>query len=968
MKAIIFLITVLCAYSASAKSQNPIGVLPVVNYNRFEYKADAQTWGIGQDKNGILYFANNDGLLTFDGNYWKLYPLPNNAPVRSLAIDNTGKIYAGGQDEIGYFFPDKNGKIRFNSLKHLVPPGERQFADILGITITRNGIFFRTSESIFQLKNNIIHAFDAPGGWRLLAEAGPSVFAVDKTEGLLEFKNEKWQSPINNPVPRDWAIAAITHYNKDTLLIATLKNGLYLLRGSALIKKTTQIDEILQNSHISCILEISGGRYVIGTPADGCYIIDRQGRLERKISQEEGLQSGNIISLLSDHDQNLWFGLGNGIDFISYNSAVTWIYPGKNNTLTSNAARIFDGKLFIGTSNGLFSTPVSRSETDISRSSGTFTEVENTKGAVLNLAEISGHLLLGHQEGSFLIQNNKAIQISSRHGAWNFIPCSPDNVVAGTYTGLQLLDYHNNGFKDSGKISGIYESLRFLAFDNDHTIWASHPYRGVFRLELSADRKKIIKYTHYSKEAGLPSSFNNYIYRIRKRIVVATGNGLYEYDQPSNRFKPSSFFRQAFGSQSIKYLAEDSTGNIWFISDQRTGVLDFQQGSSKQPFTKIYLPELTAETISEYGYIYPYNRENIFIGSGKGLFHINYSHYVKSSPKLKVLLRTVKAINKRDSLLFGGYFCNGTKITGNQNSEGVISLSNAWNSFHFEYSSTLYAQKNTIEYSYKLEGFDKEWSDWSDRTEKDYTNLSFGTYTFLVKARNNLGNVSGPVSYTFKVLPAWYQSIWAFILYLACLAFTIYLLVQRQKRRFARRLKKLEEEQNRLNYLHQLELDRTEKEVVELQNKSLETEVNFKNKELATVTMHLVERGKMLTKVKEELGSLSRKMNLPAGELKPIFRILGDEEKNEKDWDQFAVHFDEIHHNFLFALKTKFPTLSSTDLKLCAYLRINLSSKEIAQLMNISVKGVEISRYRLRKKLQLSTEINLFDFLIQIHG
>lgn len=968
MRVFTGLIIIFCICCHPAKGQNPIGTLPVVNHNRFEYKADAQIWGMAQDKNGMLCFANNDGLLTYNGNHWKLYKLPNKAPVKAIAIDAAGRIYAGGQDEIGYFFPDRYGRLTFRSLKHLVPQRERQFADILGITIIRDEIFFRTAECIFRLKNNTIYAFDAPGGWRLLAEAGKNIFATDKAKGLLVLKNNQWRPVLTGPESTlDLRVTAITNYADDTLLVATLKSGLYTLHGSVLTKKRTAIDHILLNSHISCMIGAGNGRYVIGTPADGCYIIDKQGRLERKISQEEDLQNQNVLSLLADRDLNLWIGLENGIDFVAVSSAITRIYPGRNNPLTCNAARIFNGKLFIGTSNGLFSTPAG-TENDISLSDGTFTEVENTKGMVLNLAEINGQLLMGHQEGAFIIEKNQASRISSRHGVWNFAALPPESVAEGTYTGLQLLNYHDKSFKDEGKIKGIYESLRFLAFDGNHTIWASHPYRGVFRLELSPDRRTITRNSHYSKDKGLPSAFNNYVYTLRHKIVAATEKGIYEYDSLSDKFKPSPFFEKIFGSQPVKYLTADSDGNIWFVTDQRVGIIDFRQSSPGRSFAKIYLPELTSETISEYGYIYPYNRENIFIGSGKGLFHINYSKYVRPSFKPKVLLQAVKAISKKDSLLFGGYFCDGTKITDRQKNDAVLSLPNSWNSFHFEYSSTLYAQKNAVEFSYKLEGFDNDWSEWSAKAEKDYTNLSYGTYTFKVKARNNIGDISSPVSYTFKILPAWYQTMWAILFYLASAAAMIYLLFQRQKRRFALHRKKYEEEQQRLRYLQQLEIDRAEKEIVELQNQNLETEVNFKNKELATVTMHLVERGKMLTKVREELISLSRRMNLPASELNPILRIIGDGEKSDKDWEQFATHFDEIHHNFLLTLKTKFPVLSSTDLKLCAYLRINLSSKEIAQLMNISVKGVEISRYRLRKKLQLPTEVNLFDFLMQING
>ena len=200
----------------------------------------------------------------------------------------------------------------------------------------------------------------------------------------------------------------------------------------------------------------------------------------------------------------------------------------------------------------------------------------------------------------------------------------------------------------------------------------------------------------------------------------------------------------------------------------------------------------------------------------------------------------------------------------------------------------------------------------------------------------------------------------------ACLSCIVY--VWQRKKKFAYHQLKYEEEQIRLSYLQGLEMERNEKKSIALLKENLEAELHFKNKELATVTMHLVERGSILVNIKEELILFMKKTNIPDTqyEFRNIFRILDESEKKSDDWGQFAIYFDHVHNNFLCCIQAKYPFLSPTDLKLCAYLRLNLSSKEIAQLMNISLKGVEISRYRLRKKLQLSTETNLYNFLINI--
>jgi len=366
-------------------------------------------------------------------------------------------------------------------------------------------------------------------------------------------------------------------------------------------------------------------------------------------------------------------------------------------------------------------------------------------------------------------------------------------------------------------------------------------------------------------------------------------------------------------------------------------------------------------------HIYPYNKYDVFVGAEKGLYHINYDEYKKNRYKVRVKISSVRAFGKTDSLVYGGYFGEINEVK-EQPSITIPEIGNPWNSFHFEYSSPLYEHLNSVTYSYFLEGFDKDWSAWSKKAEKDYTDLAAGNYTFHVKAKSNLGNESAVSSYTFSVLPPWYKTYWALFIYALVIVSLFYAIYRRQKRLLLQQQIKHEEEQKQLQYLHQLELEKSEKEIIKLKNEKLESEIDHKNTELASTAMHLVQKGELLTNIKEEMNRLKKNINGHAtgDEFKKVLRILNEETKMDKDWEQFAVHFDNVHSDFLKSLKTAHPNLSPHELKLCAYLRMNLSSKQIAQLENISVRGVEISRYRLRKKLMLAKETSLFNFLLEI--
>jgi len=943
-------------WSPFVKSQAPIGLPQVTSYRGLDYGAGTQNWGIAQDHNGILYFANNEGLLTYNGTYWKLYPFPNKTIIRSVKIDKTGRIFVGAQDEIGYYSPNKNGVLTYTSLKSLIPKSDKQFADVWNIEIVGDEVYFRTVTKIFRLKSDKIEVYRTILTWVFMGAVKNEVFAQEINIGLKTFKDGKWIIRCNDPRIINCVITATLPYNKDTLLLTTLKDGVFLLTGDKLIKKTTAQDKIFYNDRINGAIQINPNLYAFGTTSAALLIVDKNGSLQQQFSYAEGLLNNNIRSIFVDHHQNLWLGLDDGIAFITFNSAIKYIYPDKNKQISSYASRIFGGNLYIGTSNGLFSAAIDLTQSDISNSKAQFYEVNNSKGQTWGLTEINKHLLLAKEDGAFDVKNNEAIPLYTDLGTWLYRPIGNDRIITGTYTGLQMLDFKDGNFVNNRNFSSLNEPLRFVVFDQKvNCIWASHPYRGIFKMDLSADRKTILGTTLLTEKDGLPLTIYNYVFALNDRIVAATSEGIYEYDPVRRKFFVSSFFRPIFKKMPLQCLVQDKDGKLWFVSDKKVGVVDFSRKSKNQNFTIVELPELKLKIVAGFENIYPYDDHNIFIGANKGLLHLDYKKYAANIFKPNVLLGQVRIMGVTDSLLFGGYFSKGKK------QKAVLAeLPYKYNSLHFEFGSTLFEQKENIEFSYQLKGFEENWSAWSSKSEKDYTNLENGNYTFLVKARNNLGNESVPVSYGFTIQPAWYESNTAYVVYFIIFVYLLYLLIKFQE-------KEHQKVQDRLRQQHQLEIERNEQQITKLQKKQLEADVEFKNKELASATMHLVQRGKLLSKIGDELLPLVKQTTHKdtADDLKKVIRLLNEAKKLDNDWDQFAIHFDHVHANYLSNLKDKYPNLSPSDLKLCAYLKLNLSSKEIAQLLNITPRAVEVSRYRLRKKLGLKPEVNLFDFLFK---
>lgn len=943
--------------------QNTIGLPDVTNFSKQSYSAGLQNWDFKQDKNGLLYVANNEGLLTFDGKNWNLFSLPNKTIVRSVEIGPDNKIYVGGQDELGYFSPGSNGQLQYHSLTQLIPAKDRSFGDVWDIVSYYKNVFFRSTHKIFKLTNESIASYEAASEWACLTGCNGQLYAQDFKMGLLKFENDVW-SPLfaKTELPTNDIVTGILPMPKDSALITTLKSGLFQLTKDGILPIASPNNALFQSQRIYASAEINKDWVALATSNSGIYITDRNGNIIQRFSRVEGLQNNNVLSIFLDSQSNLWLGLDNGIDLIAYNSAIKQINPGLQDG-SGYAAIIHDNHLYIGTSNELYGVELQPLK-DLSFSKGTFLPVKNTKGQNWGLAEINNQLLLGHHEGAFDIRDNTATAISANRGFWNFVPVSGTfptaQMIAGNYNGLYFFDFINGRFTESSIVPGFDESSRFVALDKNDNIWVSHPYHGVYR--LSKQPTGSYKIASYGVKEGLPSALENHVYKIKNEVVVATEKGIFNYNQQKDRFEVSAYFEKLLGNQSIRYLKEDKAGNIWFIHEKKLGVIDL---SAKIPAI-IYLPELNNKLLSGFEIIYPVNENNIFLGGEKGFFHVNYEKYKKTIPILQVQVREVRIKDKTDSLLFGGYF---REVNESQSQDGtnVHEISHAWKSIHFEFSSAVFVYQSNLEYSYRLKGFDENWSDWTKRTEKEYTNLPAGNFSFEVKVRNNLGNASEATSYSFTVLPPWYKTAWAILLYILLAVLALYGLYKWQQKKFKLQQAKHEEERKRLLYIHELEINKTESELIALSNEKLEADINFKNSELASSAMHLVKKGELLTKIKGELAQVMKGFENPQAiaELKRMIKSLSEDDNMDKEWDHFTKHFDKVHSDFLAELKEKHPAITPNELKLCAYLRMNLSTKEIAQLMNISVRGVEISRYRLRKKLQIATETSLFDHLME---
>jgi ligand-binding sensor domain-containing protein/DNA-binding CsgD family transcriptional regulator len=948
----------LCIPLVTTAGVKTIGTPFVKNYSKINYNAGPQSWMIEIMPDGFAYFANNDGLLEYDGNSWRIYETPSLAVLRSVMISNDHKIYTGAFNEIGFFQANSSGLLTFHSLHQLLPAHQRDFDEVWRIHELLQGVVFQSFDQLMIYDGEKIQVIPAPGEFHFSFLVNGELYINDLKEGFFRLVNNNLvKVPALDPLLGTIVSSMLSFGNH--ILIATDSKGIYEFDGLRLSPWNNPAGDFLKMNQVYSAISLCEKQYAFGTIQDGLLICDLDGNIIQQVNQSKGLQSNTVLSMQTDQFDNLWLGLDNGIDYIEVNSPLSY-FSEVNGLSSGYTAQLHDGELFLGTNRGVFK----RNWEAVLKGKGNqdFSLVENTGGQVWKLQEIDGELFCGHNLGTFLIDGSRARKISDIQGGWTYLkPGGFENhVIGGTYSGLVLFNRKNGVWQEGTKIAGFNESSRFIVNGGKQNIWMSHGYKGLFRIYLNEELDSVTRVNFYA----LLDSSNNVraidVFQFEGKPVFTTNKGIYEYDEKTGSFIPVQKLNSLFGNTQVDVLSVDQSGNYWYFKGNSAGVYRRQEDGN---LVDVSLPfrQLSGSFINGFQFVYPVDRENVFFGTHDGFVHYKTNYPKNYQQEFQSFVREVM-LSHRDSVIFWG--------TPQLESDQEPSIPFKLNALQFRYSANDFEVPGKVQFSSYLEGYDKDWTSWSAQTRREFTNLRGGDYIFYLKAKNPYEVETNLASYNFLILPPWYLSWWAFVLYALIFLFIIFLLAVYVRRRINKSRRKEEERQKRLFVSREKQLQndalKSEKEVIRLRNEKLSAEMVQKDKELANSTMQMIQKNKSLIKIRKDLQKLSHEINddLNKNLVNSLIRKINRDIDHEGQWEVFETHFESVHEEFLKRLKAEFPGLSPRELKLCAYLRLNVSSKEIATLMNISTRGVEISRYRLRKKLDLDRNANLTEFII----
>ena len=933
MRIIKYILVVLTTFVCSAQ-EHP----PVMAYNPENYGAQNQNWSISQTTDQIMYFANNSGLLEYDGMNWNNYPVPDNSIVRSVkAVGNL--IYTGSYMDFGVWERNSKGILEYTSLVQKLGielADDEQFWDIIKLD---DWLIFQSLSRIYLVNEQAKESTFIESDYVIsnIFEVEGVLFFNQLSKGLYKIIDGNVELVSDDPRLKSDNIAGLIEHN-DQLLIMTASNGFYFLKNKKLTPWKIDPKVNLNSLTIYSATKLKDNSIVIGTVSNGIYHLSPQGTLKYDLNFEKGLSNNTVLSVYEDYQNNLWLGLDIGISHINLSSQFVVYNDTKGAIGTVYTSVLFDDYLYLGTNQGLF-----YKQRDVNSD---FTFIEGTNGQVWNLKVIDNQIFCGHDRGTLLIKNKKLqYTIGQSLGTWDFkrLNDNPNIILQGNYNGLSLLEKIQGKWRYRNKIKGFDISSRFYHYLGNK-IYVNHELRGLYELNINEELTAVTKVSNITPMTK--GNGSNFI-KFSKNYYYTSSQDVYRYNSDAT-FTDSEPFKEVlkgFSSRTTIMDVKDSEGLKWCFADDN--ILIISSGSVTQTPKVEIIPVAISNfkrVVSGFENLTRIGADEYLLGSAYGYFIFN-SDTPKPNHLYNLKINSVEAsrINEDKFRL---------------DSTNPKNLDTESNNIYISYSIPHFDNIVSKKYSYKLEGWSNSWSDWKSDSYQVFENLPYGSYEFKVKGKIGNSETLNAASYSFVIDRPWYLSNTAITIYVILFIVLWILIHNLYKRYYRKQQQKLLQKSQEQLALKELE---TSQKFMQLTNEKLKLDIESKNRELAVSTMSLIKKNEFLNSIKTELKEKDNQQDI-----KKVIRIIDKNLNNTDDWKLFEEAFNNADKDFLKLIKEKHPVLTPNDLRLCAYLRLNLSSKEIAPLLNISPRSVEVKRYRLRKKMDLPHEFSLTNYILEI--
>lgn len=968
---------------------------------------------IVQDRKGFIWLGTQGGLVRYDGYTFKLMALDFEAnksglygkAVHALLKDKKGNLWIGThsgglykQDIQTGEFENLTDKAIFKIL--LDKRIQSLFEDASGniwIGTLDDGVFiynpvsqkvqhFNTQNS--QLSNPAVFAFAQDKSGRVwVATTGEGLNYFDSATN--KFKQVYTDSPNFNGYQKSLLID-----DKNNLWIGSDGTGLYQMDlGTNTFK---HYDTQTPNSHLTSNAVMSlaldkNKNILVATDGGGLNIIDPNTHTFKSYKSDNSifgsLNTNALYHVCVDKDDNIWLATFNGGVNIHKAHQIRFehfLYSSNySKNLSSRSVlslcQTTDGSIWVGTDGSGLNL--------FDKSNKRFLNIPQPHTVQDNVVKTmfedsKKRLWLGYFNGGLALYNrnqgvfkhylyNPLDSFSLSHNSvWSIAEEASGRLWVGTVgKGVNLFDpqsgkcqhfYHNP--LDTMSLS--HDGIMVVMVDKKDNVWIGTEHSG-----LNMYNRKENNFTRFQYNKYDPLSISsNHIRAIfedkRGRLWIATEGGGLNLWLGDNKFKHFTI-KEGLISDAVMAITEDKNGFLWLSALE--GVSRFD--SDKGIFQNFRFNKKIDGLVNQFNQaaILRANDGEILFGGINGLNIIQPEIVVPNHVNAPIVFTDFRVMGVSATT---GKLPDGHRIfEGDINDLRQIQLSYHHNAFTFEFAALDFTEPLYNQYAFKMEGFDQDWSFVSaEQRVASYTNLPPGTYTFKVRATNSSGEWSKTEAQIEIVItpPFWRTNWFQFLATLTLLSLGIFVFrfyVRQREILLHQRI--LESEQEVLN-LKNAHLE-SEQLILNLQNDKLATEIETKNNELVSKAIQIAHKNELLVSIKDSIENIKTAEDSERQkQIRSLIRLLESEIENKANWEQFISYFDQANHKFVTELQAKHPQLTSNDLRMCALTRLNMSNKEMATALNITIKAVEKSRYRLKKRLNLTPDDDLTQYLMSI--
>ncbi|NUN47194.1 hypothetical protein HUU58_16095, partial [bacterium] len=743
-------------------AQDRIGVPKFHFYSPKEYNGGTQIWSAAQDREGVMYFASGGhdaGVLQFDGQTWRKITLDGQRSVFSIATDDSGTVWVGSLSEWGFLKPDASGSMQYHSLSKAWGDSAKKIRHVWRTVVFNNEVFFGALDGVIRYAQGKAHWIRPKRTFHYMLPATRSLWIKDRDEGLMRWDTARtaFVAVPGGDFFKSIILVAMVDFERHAYWVITANDGIYTYNDSTGLIKKLKTNMPLENLKISNAVRMKNGEIIVTSTLQGIFVMDSTGRIRMHADNRDARGLSDTKFAFHAADGSVWFGHNNGLSVSDFYSPITFIRNEKGIDGAVTGVMRFGGKIVAGTTQGLWESV----SDEILPELLTFRKIKGTDFSVYGMDTMFTRLIIYGGDFAILDTNRKVLFQTLEIGprAIAKLPSRHNTILAAHRNILYAVDVFSFSMKPIHTFDDEVTAIVLDRSDQDGACyyWMSLRNQGVVYVRVDKNAILHIMAAHTMK--GLNAYSNLSV--LDNQTYILNGEEVYRLtiDAESKviRSNLDAMFTSVRGGVDINHILLRNK-EFWIVKGYRFYKLIPLAADRWQLDSTISIP---GDPI----YIDPQDSVTWFAGT-EGV--ARWDHRVTRDYALRFPVLIRRIILNNDSLLRSG------SISGAAIFPESFEISYAFNSLTLYFSASHYHDISALRFSWKMEGFTDEWTDWSEESRAIYTNLNEGEYTFRVRAKNIYGVIGEEASYHFRILPPWYRTWWFRVIVLSVIAFILW--------------------------------------------------------------------------------------------------------------------------------------------------------------------------------------------------